>query len=85
VARKTVSVDYMKDTINKLLATSYCSPDTREGMISALTELLCATGNYKGFRYLTESEVPFGLRPGIRWVDGEPNFTDTDQTRVCYS
>jgi hypothetical protein len=85
VARKTVSVDYMKDTINKLLATSYCTPDTREGMISALTEILHSTGNYKGFRYLTESEVPFGLRPGINWVDGEPNFTDTDQTRVCYT
>ena len=85
MARKTISVDYMKDTINKLLATSYCSPDVREGMISALTELLCSTGNYNGFRYLTETEVPFGLKPGIRWVDGEPNFTDTDQTRVCYA
>lgn len=84
MARKTVSVAYVRDTINKILATSYSSQDTREGMISALTEVLCATGNYKGFRYLGESEVPLGLRPGIRWVDGKPDFTDTDKTRVHY-
>jgi hypothetical protein len=84
MARKTVSVDYMKDTINKRLATSYTNSDTREGMISALVEILHSTGNYNGFRYLTESEVPLGARPGIRWVDGVPDFTNTDRTRVCY-
>jgi hypothetical protein len=47
------------------------------------SEILHETGNYSGFRYLTEKEVPEGHLPGIRWKDGTyPIFAHTDHTRV---
>jgi hypothetical protein len=86
MARKTVSVDFVRDTVNKALATGYCGADVREGMRAVLCEVLHSTGNYRGFRCLTESEVPLGHKPGIRWVDHDDkfDFTDTDDTRVHY-
>ena len=85
VARKTIAVAEFKDTINDYLATSVCSADVRQGMIEALTTVLHSTGNYKGFHYLLEHDIPVGQKPGIHWVDNKPDFTDTDRTRVCYS
>lgn len=85
MARKTLNVSDFKDTINRYLATSLCNDDVRQGMIEALTTVLFSTDNYKGFRYLDESEVPAGEKPGIRWVGDKVDFTDTDPTRVCYS
>jgi hypothetical protein len=84
MARKTLNVSDFKDTINGYLATSVCNEDVRQGMIESLTTVLHSTGNYKGFRYLIESEVPTDQKPGIRWVGDRFDFTDTDQTRVHY-
>lgn len=84
MARKTLNVSDFKDTINGYLATSVCNDDVRQGMIEALTTVLFSTDNYKGFRYLSESEVPVGQKPGIRWIGDKADFTDTDQTRVHY-
>ncbi len=85
MSRKTVKVDELKDTVNGFLASSVCNDDVRQGMIEVLTTVLFSTDNYRGFRYLTEGEVPAGQEPGIRWVNDKPDFTDTDPTRVCYT
>jgi hypothetical protein len=87
MAQKTVSVDYLRDTINKALATSTCGREGREAMDAILCNVLHSTGNYRGFRYLVESEVPDGTNPGIRYdhdTDGWCNFIDTDDTRRHY-
>lgn len=87
MARKTVSVDYLRDTVNKALATSTCGREAREGMDAMLCDVLHSTGNYRGFRYLVESEVPVGHQPGIRYdhnTDGWSNFSNADDTRRHY-
>lgn len=88
MARKTVLVDYLRDTVNKALATSTCGREGREAIDVILCNTLHETGNYRGFRYLTESEVPSGHLPGIRYSDETghwSDFTDTDDTRRCYN
>ena len=85
MSRKTIKIDDLRIQINKMLKDSICESGTRQGMIGVLTEVLHSTDNYHGFRYLTEDEVPKGQIPGIRWVNTyEPNFNNTDSTRVCY-
>lgn len=90
MARKTVNVDQLRIKTNERLALSACSPDIRRGMMDILEYVLHDTGNYKGFRYLTESEVPDTHLPGIRY-DGHDilpfpeRFEFTDSTRVSYS
>ena len=64
MSRKTVKVVDLKDTVNGFLATSVCNDDVRQGMIEVLTTVLFSTENYRGFRYLYESEVPTGRKPG---------------------
>jgi hypothetical protein len=85
MSRKTIKIDNLRIQINKMLKDSICESGTRQGMIDVLTEVLHSTDNYKGFRYLQEHEVPSGQQPGIWWLNNEPDFTDTDPTRVCYS
>ena len=85
MSRKTIKIDDLRIQINRMLKDSICESNIRRGMIEALTTVLFSTDNYKGFRYLQEHEVPFGQKPGIRWVNDDPDFTDTDSTRVCYS
>lgn len=85
MARKTMNHDVIKAEINRRLAESTCNPDIRQGMMDVLVMILSSTGSYRGFRYLVESEVPPGQAPGIRWVDDQPDFTNTDYTRVRYS
>ncbi len=85
MARKTVSVDYLRDTVNKALATSTCGLEGREAMNAILCDVLHSTGNYRGFRYLGETEVPDGTNPGIRYDHiNRCNFIDTDDTRRHY-
>lgn len=75
---------------NQILASSVCVSAIRTGWISALETVLHKTGNYRGFRYLTDKEVPRDMKPGIRMgADGEmlsyeERFRDTDGTRRCY-
>jgi hypothetical protein len=69
MARKTVSVDYLRDTVNKALATSTCGREGREAMNAILCDVLHSTGNYRGFRYLAKYRC---------------NFIDTDDTRRHY-
>ena len=87
-AKKTMSVKDLLEKVNGVIRWSICDPLGRQGMISVLNSVLHDTGNYKGFRYLEEGEIPVGQRPGIRWVDtGEgltASFENTDATRVAY-
>ena len=87
--RKTISVSSLKQKVNEMLAQSICRHE-RFGMIRVLEFTLHETGNYRGFRYLTEREVPTGELPGINVDDKGPlddilaRFQDTDCTRVEY-
>ena len=87
--RKTISVSSLKQKVNEMLAQSICRQE-RFGMIRVLEFTLHETGNYRGFRYLTEREVPTGELPGINVDDKGPlddilaRFQDTDCTRVEY-
>ena len=93
MARKTVEVEMMRKKANKMLASSYATwskPDYRWGVILMIEDMLHATGNYNGFRYLDNFEVADGVLPGVRrGEDGdtlsyEERFENTDETRRYY-
>lgn len=90
MARKTVNVSTMLYEVNKALATSVCSPDTRHGMITLLEIMLHQAGCYQGYRPLHEHEVPKGHLPAIRTAeDGRmlpypERFVNCDDTRRMY-
>jgi hypothetical protein len=89
--RKTIDVATLTDSVNEMLAAGWTSQEERRGMCLVLERVLFKTGNYRGYRYLTEREVPVGEKPGIN--PGEPSddlddriarFKNTDGTRVEY-
>jgi len=92
MARKTINIAELTASVNKMLSESTLGPEQRRGMITVLESVLLSTGNYRGFGYLTESEVPPGHRPGVNIspVDGQhmedydARFHNTDTTRVHY-
>jgi hypothetical protein len=86
-SKKTVGVQIVKNAVNSMLKYSECSSDIRTGQILVLERILNDTGNYQGFKYLSESEVPTGKLPGIRLnVDqsSDLKFQETDSTRREY-
>lgn len=52
-ARKTISVEAVKDRANTMLEVQ-STPEARRAVAVLLESVLQATGNYKGFRYLPE-------------------------------
>jgi len=90
--RKTFNVNEYRQAVNGMLATSECSSDVRQGMINMLEDILFQTGNYMGFRYLMQNQVPPGEKPGINvnstgLIESTPDierFRFTDPTRVRY-
>lgn len=60
-ARKTVSVEAIVDQVNASLKESTCSPDIRYGMCTVVEQVLMESGNYRGFRFLSQEELPNGL------------------------
>ena len=91
MSRKTINVEALKIEVNQMLAASTCDKAEREGMISVIEKVLMSTGNYRGYRYLSENEVPAFANPGIRLSDevfvlpdATARFKDTDHTRVQY-
>lgn len=86
---KTVRVSSLVEDINFYLANSLGDDEkaryARNSMICMLVSILHETGNYRGFTYLTEGQTTAGVKPGIRWIDNNPNFEDTDDTRVRYA
>ena len=93
MARKTIDIETLKQHINNRLSDTVfdgrrpniVGSDFRKGLMNTLEMVLHETGNYKGFRYLGLDEVPKGHLPGIkRNHRDEPDWTDTDNTRVRY-
>ena len=93
--RKTINVESVRTFVNRMLRDSHQSDhldgksDTsfREGAISVLEEILHDSGNYKGFRYLTQDEVFNDCLPGVHRGEGlsyEEKFNNTDGTRRYY-
>jgi hypothetical protein len=88
--RKTIEVKVLKNKINDILLHS--SDDCKEGRSSLgllLKEVLQDTGNYKGFKYLSESDMKesrSGISIGINalYTDLHKKFENTDFTRVMY-
>jgi len=91
--RKTFDVSRMKEVANQQLRDSVAecggTPEYREGIIAMISSILHESGNYTGFMYLEECQVPAFERPGMRegmkedgrmgWV-----FDDCDRTRVRF-
>lgn len=94
MARKTVDISSLKDTVNYCLQTDQRDDqqDYRLGMLSLLEYALHEAKAYEGFRYLTMNEVSPACRPGINISvnDGQPledydaRFAGTDYTRRSY-
>jgi hypothetical protein len=88
--RKTIRVETVIDWANHYLATSddQCS-ERRRGVLMMLDMILHETGNYQGYRYITNLETDH--TPGVRYDEntGEllnyaERFENTDRTRVQY-
>ncbi len=91
MTKKTISVNEVIDRANKMLSESLGDSASREGIMMLTENILHATGNYRGFRYLIKNEVPDGRKPGINVdINGEyysnydQRFEDTDSTRIAY-
>ena len=87
MASKTIKVELLVNKLNETLRTyveKSTNSDGLEGQRVFLENILMASGNYKGFFYLTEDEVPEGERPGIRNESTANRFIDTDCNRVRY-
>ena len=97
--RKTIDVADVVSSVNAVLAQGAYDTDKhrdwRMGMCLVLEDILHKTGNYKGYRYLLENEVPANCSPGVNYEvntqghfvpceDYERRFFNTDDTRRCY-
>ena len=90
MAKKTIKIDQLREHVNTSLKISTDTPDMRQGKILLLEAILHLTGNYNGYRFLQQEEVPKGQLPGIR-IDSDSDgitelnpFFNTDPTRVRY-
>lgn len=84
MANKTVKVIDLVEKANQMLKDSTCGPEGRGGIMTFIESILHETGNYSGFRYLQQNEVPEGHYAGIRYIGKDPSFFGTDNTRVKY-
>jgi len=91
MARKTFEVEALKEHVNNMLKTNYWSKEQRIGMYLVLENVLHNTGNYNGFRYISNLEVGDGMLPGVRFdeetrliLEYPERFKDTDDTRRQY-
>jgi hypothetical protein len=92
MGRKTVEVEKMLQFANERLAwvSGVDTRDVRWGVIVMIEEILHKSGNYNGFRYLDNVELPVDVLPGVRrGKDGdcltyEERFDNTDETRRYY-
>jgi hypothetical protein len=84
--RKTIEVAEIVAKANQVFRDSGNEFKTGRAATKLLVEdILMKTGNYKGFNYLTESEVEPGKSFGIEWSNQpkpEPKFHD--QTRIKF-
>ena len=88
--RKTIEISKLVEMANGILQNSGSDcVGIRQGIMNLVEAALFETGNYKGFRYLDETEVSADSLPGIRdtvisSTRGPDNFKNTDRTRVRY-
>lgn len=93
--RKTFNVEDFKQEVNLVLTGSEGgSPEQRafrQGCINTLESILFATGNYRGFKFLSYDDMIANQgQPGINTFDSLPEdeewkrFDNTDKTRVRY-
>lgn len=87
--RKTIEISKLAEMANDILKNSGADyADIRQGTINLIESALMETGNYRGFRYLDETEVSANAKPGIRdtasITRNQDNFRDTDSTRRYY-
>ena len=85
---KTVKINLIKDTANRMLKDSpNDSVDYRQGIISVMDAILMETKNYRGFRYLDAGDVAPGYSVGVH-IDKETHvhdFENTDRTRIQFA
>ena len=90
MARKTFKVEDLVIAVNRKLRNGIDTIDTRYGMIALIEQVLHDSGNYKGYRFLTQAEIPSSHKPGIHTdTNGDilpypDRFKDTDDTRREY-
>jgi hypothetical protein len=88
--RKTIEISKLVEMANGILQHSGADcVGIRQGTMNLVEAALFETKNYKGFRYLDETEVSADSLPGIRdtaisSTRGPDNFKDTDRTRIHY-
>lgn len=86
MARQTVSIYKLLETVNYRNQHSTCAPEVREGWNSILENILMDAEVYGGFMYLDETQVPKGHLPGIvrntEKPEGPHRFPD--ETRRVY-
>lgn len=81
--RKTIEVSIIKNMVNDmLLNSSNDQKDTRESMGRMIESVLMATGNYKGFRYLTNKDMEYSDNGNSIGIDD--TLTIIDNSRVEY-
>lgn len=91
MGRKTLNVKALVEYANFQLRESVTGREHRRGIQTMVEQILMDSGNYKGFRYLKEDEVPEGHLPGIQMsADGmmlnyPARFDNTDDSRVEYA
>jgi hypothetical protein len=90
MSRKTIRVETVIDWANNYLArTDDQHIERRRGVMAMLEKILYETGNYQGYRYITNLETDH--TPGVRYDEntGEllnyaERFENTDRTRAQY-
>ncbi len=83
--RKTVRLAELVRWVNAKNAASVTGPEVRRGWNAMLESALMEADVYAGFRYLTGEEVPYGVDPGIIWLDrGAGVAVYPDETRRAY-
>lgn len=90
--RKTADISAIKEEANRLLKGTWSgnTKEFRDGVIVMLENILWQADRYRGYRYLTNHELPGDIEPGVRYMaDGsihsvEERFLNTDNTRRVY-
>jgi hypothetical protein len=92
VKRKTVALALVIDQINTVLADPNSHSQSRRTLLTLAETILHTTNNYQGFRYLSNTELPDTVQPGVRYctntgqiLDYPQRFENTDPTRVQYA
>jgi len=93
--RKNIGIARLVEIVNKRNVESHCSREVRMGWNSLLEVVLHETGNYHGFGYLSNRDLPGQVTPGIRYEKGPDGFyhpcddyterfRDTDDSRIFF-